>query len=89
MSRFPQVQLNIDVKDKKAALDSSEIKTEIAQLSIEIEKIKGRLLVRPSGTESVIRVMTEAPDEETARKLARQAIELFRAFSESGRVTEL
>jgi len=89
MSRFPQVQLNIDVKDKKAALDSSAIKTEIAQLSIEIEKIKGRLLVRPSGTESVIRVMTEAPDEETARKLARQAIELFRAFSESGRVTEL
>ncbi len=89
MTRYPQVQLNISVKDKSAALASSEIKTGISALSGEIDKLEGRLLVRPSGTESVIRVMTEAPDESEARKFAEMAIDLFQPFSESGTVTEL
>ena len=89
MTRYPQVQLNIDVKDKKAALEDSKTKKAIEKLSKKIEEQKGRLLVRPSGTESVIRVMTEAPEESVARKLALEAIELFRGFSESGKVTEL
>jgi phosphoglucosamine mutase len=89
MARFPQVQLNIEVKDKKSALESSKIKKGIAELSLEIDKLKGRLLVRPSGTESVIRVMTEAPEEDTARRTAQLAIDLFRSFSESGNVTEI
>jgi phosphoglucosamine mutase len=89
MTRFPQVQLNIDVKDKKAALEDLKTKSGILKLSKKIEKDKGRLLVRPSGTESVIRVMTEAPDEALARKLALEAIDLFRSFSESGKVTEI
>jgi len=89
MTRYPQVQLNISVNDKQAALDDSDVKTRIEALSIELDKIKGRLLVRPSGTESVIRVMTEAPDEKEARRFAEVAIELFRGYSENGIVTEL
>jgi phosphoglucosamine mutase len=89
MDRFPQVQLNIEVRDKKSALESSQIKKGIAVLSKDIEKSKGRLLVRPSGTESVIRVMTEAPDKDVARQTAEMAIDLFRSFSESGKVTEI
>ena len=61
----------------------------IEALQKEMEKIKGRLLVRPSGTEPVIRVMTEAPDEKVARKLATKAIDLFRGYSSTGQVTEI
>jgi len=89
MRRFPQVQLNIAVTDKQAALKDKNVKKKIEALSQELVKIKGRLLVRPSGTESVIRVMTEAPDEGDARRLAEMAIDLFRVFSENGIVTEI
>ncbi|MFH1676823.1 MAG: phosphoglucosamine mutase, partial [bacterium] len=89
MSRFPQVQLNISVKDKDACLGDSKVKNRIEDLRKEMESIKGRLIVRPSGTESLIRVMTEAPDENEARRLAEAAIELFRNFSETGLVTEI
>ncbi len=89
MTRYPQIQLNITVNDKQAALDDKKVKSEIDALSLEIDKIKGRLLVRPSGTESVIRVMTEAPVESEARRMAEEAINLFRRYSETGKVTEL
>ena len=89
MTKFPQVQLNIDVRDKRAALENQKVKEELDLIAAEIEKMKGRLLVRPSGTESVIRVMTEAPDEAQARALAERAINVFREFSDSGKVTEI
>jgi phosphoglucosamine mutase len=89
MTRYPQVQLNITVRDKKAALEDKSIESKIRNLSMEIEKIKGRLLVRPSGTESVIRVMTEAPEEAEARHMAEQVIALFKVYSENGLVTEI
>ncbi len=89
MSRYPQVQLNIAVEDKEACLADDRVKTEIEFLKGEMEKAKGRLLVRPSGTESVIRVMTEAPNEREARDIAIRAIDLFRIYSATGRVTEL
>jgi phosphoglucosamine mutase len=89
MKRFPQVQLNISVPDKESVLNDSTVRAQIEALAKEMDGLKGRLLVRPSGTESVIRVMTEAPDESEARRLAEQAIDLFRSFSETGQVTEL
>ncbi|HDS29807.1 MAG TPA: phosphoglucosamine mutase, partial [Firmicutes bacterium] len=89
MSRYPQVQLNIAVEDKQACLTDRDVRSAIEALSNEINGIKGRLLVRPSGTESVIRVMTEAPDESEARRLAIKAIDLFRSYSTTGRVTEI
>jgi len=89
MQRYPQVQLNIAVTDKRAALEDKKVQSKIAALTKEIDKIQGRLLIRPSGTESVIRVMTEAPDEGEARRMAEMAIDLFRSYSESGKVTEL
>jgi len=89
MERFPQVQLNISVPDKESVLSDKKVRAQIEALSKEMDGLKGRLLVRPSGTESVIRVMTEAPDEAEARRLAEQTIDLFRSFSETGQVTEL
>lgn len=89
MSRFPQVQLNIEVQDKRAALSDSCVNSQLAELSKRAEQANGRLLVRPSGTEAVIRVMAEAPEEGLAREFATQAIEFLKPFSETGRVTEI
>jgi len=56
---FPQVLLNVKVKDKRAVLNDEGLKKLVAQEQASLGK-EGRLLVRPSGTESLVRVMTEA-----------------------------
>lgn len=56
---FPQLLLNIRVKDKQRVLGDNMLKTMIAEETAKLGK-EGRLLVRPSGTEPLIRIMTEA-----------------------------
>ena len=56
---FPQLLLNIRVKDKQRVLGDNMLKTLIAEETAKLGK-EGRLLVRPSGTEPLIRIMTEA-----------------------------
>ena len=60
---LPQELVNIKVTDKKAALDNEKIKEAIAKVE---EKMAGdgRVLVRPSGTEDLLRVMAEAKTQE-------------------------
>ena len=62
----PQKLLNIDVKDKKI-IESSKCKKAI-RLANEIIKNRGRLLVRPSGTEPKIRIMCESHDHSLMNK---------------------
>ncbi|HET7312250.1 MAG TPA: phosphoglucosamine mutase [Mycobacteriales bacterium] len=67
VTRLPQVLVNVRVADKDAAM------TTLAELSDRADAElgdDGRVLVRPSGTEPLIRVMVEAPTEEQARELA-------------------
>lgn len=59
---YPQVLRNVRVADKRAALESAAVKEAIAAAGEALEGI-GRVLVRPSGTEQLIRVMAEAPTE--------------------------
>lgn len=71
---FPQVLQNITVRNKK------EVMGELSLLEL-IENIEeklgdaGRILVRPSGTEPLVRVMVEAEDIETCRKYVNEVIE--------------
>jgi phosphoglucosamine mutase len=65
MPRFPQVQENVPVRSK--ALPAS-LHAEVARLIEEIDG-RGRALVRPSGTEPVVRILAEAETEEKARRL--------------------
>lgn len=62
MERLPQVLVNVRVADKSAAMENAEVKDAIRKGE---EKLgdKGRILVRPSGTEPKVRVMAEGPDE--------------------------
>jgi phosphoglucosamine mutase len=65
MPRYPQVKENVRVRSK--ALPASVLE-EAARLADELEG-RGRVLVRPSGTEPVVRVLAEAENEEDARRL--------------------
>ncbi|MBR3258050.1 MAG: phosphoglucosamine mutase [Eggerthellaceae bacterium] len=62
---YPQVLKNVPVTDKAAALAAPEVQAAIARAGEELGET-GRVLVRKSGTEQLIRVMAEAADEATA-----------------------
>ncbi|HAE88355.1 MAG TPA: phosphoglucosamine mutase [Clostridiales bacterium] len=66
-SVYPQVLLNVAVKDKSVANDEA-VRRAAAEVK---EKLKeGRVLLRASGTESLVRIMVEHPDEQKAKRAA-------------------
>jgi phosphoglucosamine mutase len=65
MTRLPQVLVAVGVEDRTSAMSSPALADAIAAAEHELGA-GGRVLVRPSGTEPVIRVMVEAADESTA-----------------------
>ena len=62
MTTYPQVLLNVRVQDKEACQKSEAVKLAIAEGELELGTT-GRILVRASGTEPLIRVMAEGPDK--------------------------
>ena len=74
-TKMPQVNLNVEV-DNKDVLSDSDIQKKIKE--IESDLTVGRVLVRPSGTESIIRVMVESDDEITATKYAKDIAIMFK-----------
>jgi phosphoglucosamine mutase len=71
MDKLPQRLVNVRVPDRDAAMASAELAAATARESAALEG-RGRVLVRPSGTEQLVRVMVEAPtDEETDAVCAR------------------
>ena len=77
---YPQVLKNVRVNDKKAVLNDESIKNIIDKES-ESLKDTGRILVRESGTEPLIRVMAEAETEEIADKKVNNIVQ---AIEKSG-----
>lgn len=71
MTIFPQVLKNVRVTDKKEALTNDVIQAEIKKVE-ETLGDSGRVLVRPSGTERLVRVMVEAESKEDCEKYADQ-----------------
>jgi phosphoglucosamine mutase len=67
MSKLPQVLVNIKVKNKDYA--SVPAITDSIKEADSVLSGRGRILVRPSGTENLIRVMAEGPDEAEIKKL--------------------
>ena len=63
MKKFPQKLVNIRVTDKYHVTDNEKVKSVIAEVESEMNG-DGRILVRPSGTEPLVRVMAEASTEE-------------------------
>ena len=78
MQKYPQVLINVkDVKREKLAA-SNKISNYIAEQEKNLGS-NGRILVRASGTESLIRVMVEAKEMQTAQKIAESIAELVRS----------
>ena len=75
MTRLPQVLVNVRVADKGAAMTAAQPVVEQAEAELDGD---GRVLVRPSGTESLVRVMVEAPTAERAQQVAEQIASTIR-----------
>ena len=71
MRTMPQVLINVEVSDKASAADAPAVRNAVAQAEAELGD-SGRILLRPSGTEQIVRVMVEASDEDTARQVAHR-----------------
>ena len=73
---YPQVLKNVRVKDKEAAQADRDVQSEVQKVSDALGDT-GRILVRPSGTEPLIRVMVEAPTDEICGKYVAQVVEMI------------
>lgn len=69
MTVLPQVLINVPVSDKSSIMSAQTVQDAIAEAEAELGST-GRVLLRPSGTEELFRVMVEAAEEEQARKVA-------------------
>ena len=74
---YPQVLVNVRVTDKQAVQADPQVLSTIKTAADELGD-RGRILVRESGTEPLIRVMVEAPEEEICRELAQRIAETIR-----------
>ena len=74
---YPQVLKNVRVKDKKQAQDDEAVQAEVAKVA-ESLGTDGRILLRQSGTEPVVRVMVEAPDLDTCGRFVDQVIDVMK-----------
>jgi phosphoglucosamine mutase len=80
MRKLPQVLVNVEVSDRDAAIRHPDLRSAIDQESDALEG-RGRVLVRPSGTEPLIRVMVEAPTDDEARQICDRLVANVRAGS--------
>jgi len=75
--RFPQVMVNVPVRDRTALETARTVWDAVRAVEARMEG-NGRLLVRASGTEQLVRVMSEANDEATARAAVEEIAEIVR-----------
>jgi phosphoglucosamine mutase len=76
--KLPQVLVNVPVPDKARVAGSSEVQAAVAAAEAELAD-DGRVLLRPSGTENLVRVMIEAPTQQRADDLAARIAEVVRS----------
>jgi phosphoglucosamine mutase len=78
MDKLPQRLVNVPVADRDAAMTSSELAEATARESAALEG-RGRVLVRPSGTEQLVRVMVEAPTVGETDEVCRRLVQVVEA----------
>jgi phosphoglucosamine mutase len=77
MQRLPQVLINVDGVDKHGVDTDPVVAAAVADAELSLAE-NGRVLLRKSGTESLVRVMVEAQDEHTAAAVANDLADLVR-----------
>jgi len=76
--RVPQVLVNVEVADRAGVEDNEAIRAAVEQATLTLGK-SGRVLVRPSGTEPLVRVMVEATDAGIAHSTAHRLAQVIQA----------
>jgi phosphoglucosamine mutase len=71
MTKLPQVLINVKGVDRSRVKGDAAVAAAVAQAEAELGET-GRVLLRPSGTEPVVRVMVEAGDQPTAQAIAER-----------------
>jgi len=77
MRTYPQVLINVRVQTKDGWKENAKIQAAIARVE-DILGSDGRVLVRPSGTEPLIRVMAEGPEEDSLRQYCNDIADIVR-----------
>jgi phosphoglucosamine mutase len=78
MTVFPQILVNVRGVDHRALGGNAAIDAAVAAAEVELADT-GRVLLRPSGTEPMVRVMVEAADQATADRLAHSIADVVKA----------
>lgn len=73
MKKYPQLLINVRVTDKYKVTENEKVSAIISAVEQEMDG-NGRILVRPSGTEPLVRVMAEAPTEEQCREYVERIV---------------
>ena len=77
MSKLPQVLVNVKVADREAINDAAAVWEAVEQEEKNLEG-RGRVLLRPSGTEPLVRVMVEAPTHDEAEAVCERLVGVVR-----------
>jgi phosphoglucosamine mutase len=77
MEKLPQTLVNVEVADRAAVADAAVV-WEAVEAEDQALKGRGRVLVRPSGTEPLVRVMVEAPSAEEAEAVCGRLVDTVR-----------
>jgi phosphoglucosamine mutase len=77
MQKIPQRLVNVPVADRDAAMNSDGLAAAVARESEALEG-RGRVLVRPSGTEQLVRVMVEAPSQDETDAVCDRLVAIVR-----------
>jgi phosphoglucosamine mutase len=80
MTRLPQVLVNVRVARRDGVEDAPSVAEEVAAVEAELGD-HGRVLLRPSGTEPLVRVMVEAPSQQQAQRAAERLAAAVEAAS--------
>lgn len=74
---YPQVLVNVKVKDKRQAQDDADVQAAVQSVAEQLGDT-GRILVRESGTEPLVRVMVEAKEETLCHALVDQVVQVIK-----------
>jgi phosphoglucosamine mutase len=80
MTKLPQVLINVPVADRNTGAAAADVVAAVAAAELELGET-GRVLLRPSGTEPLVRVMVEAATVDTARTVAEAIAAKVRSAS--------
>ncbi|TFH75142.1 phosphoglucosamine mutase [Gammaproteobacteria bacterium LSUCC0112] len=83
MRKMPQTMINVRVNSKPLVMDSVPVKLAVSSVEAKMAG-RGRVLLRPSGTEPVVRVMVEGDDQALVAQYAQEIAEVVKSVSSPG-----